>query len=274
MRTKKNERGFAAATTLVSSLAVAAMFCFAGCFNSVGTGEAGMKVAFGEITSREPLAEGLYFYPPWTSLVVYDCRNKTLKLATETFTKDVQYSKIVLAVTYAVDRSAVLRIHRDTGKSYEEVILNPNVAGALKDVIGNWEADAIMASRSEIVASISKLLSEKVAQYGLLVKNVELVNIDFSDEFEKAVENKQIAMQRAIQAKNKTREIEEESRQKLIAAEAEAKAMAIRAEALKSNRDVLLADAINRWDGKLPNLLSIGNGTGVVPVADALNLVK
>lgn len=259
---------------LFFGLAFACAVCFlSGCFCSVGTGEAGMKVAFGKIVSEKPLPEGLYFYPPWQSLVAYNCQNKKLEMKTETFTKDIQYSKIDLAVTFAIDKSKVIELHRETGCSYAGVVLVPNVAGALKDVIGNWEADAIMANRAKIVAAIEQLLSGKVSKYGILVKGVEIVNIDFSDEFEKAVENKQIALQRAIQAKNKTQEIEEESRQKVIAAEADAKAMAIKAKALEASMDVLLIDVVKRWDGKLPAWLSLG-GKPITPVLDLLKTAK
>lgn len=259
---------------LFSILALAPAICLtSGCFNSVSTGEAGMKVSFGKILSEKPLQEGIYFYLPWQSLVAYNCQNRRLDVKTETFTKDVQYSKINLAVTFALDKSKVISLHRDTGFAYVDVVLVPNATGALKDVIGSWEADAIMASRAKIASAIEKLLSEKVSKYGILVKGVEIVNIDFSDEFEKAVENKQIALQRAIQAKNKTQEIEEESRQKVIAAEADAKALEIKAKALETSRDVLLIDVVKKWDGKLPAWLSLG-GVQTQPVLDVLKTAK
>ncbi len=38
----------------------------------------------------------------------------------------------------------------------------------------------------------------------------------------------------------------------LIIAEAEAKAITVRAEALRSNKDIIQLNAIEKWDGKLP----------------------
>lgn len=251
----------------IINIAIALSIAFlAGCFSSVDTGEAGMKVQFGEIVSKKPLDEGLYFYPPWVSLVTYDCRNHKVEITTETFTKDVQYSKIQLAVTYSLDKNKVIDLHQETGPQFVNVVLQPAIVGMLKDTIGTWEAGEIMANREKITSSISANLQKKIDHYGILVRQVELVNIDFSDEFEKAVENKQIAVQRATEAKNRTVQIEEESRQKIITAEAEAKAMEVRAKALEKNKSVLLIDFIQKWDGKLPNYLSTGNGA--IPILD------
>ena len=248
-----------------SLVVIACIIC--GC-SQVKTGQAGMKVCFGEITSKRPLEEGLYFYWPWMSLVAYDCRNQKIEVEQETFTKDVQYSKVKLAVTFSLDKSKVIELHQNTGPQYTTIVLEPAIVGALKEIFGNWEADQIMANRPKIIETIDKELSPKVASYGILIKQIQLINIDFSDEFEKAVESKQIAVQRATEAKNRTQQIEEESKQKLITAKAEAEAMEIKAKALEKNKSVLLIDFISKWDGKMPGYLSFSPNNGIVPTID------
>lgn len=244
-----------------------------GC-SQVKTGEAGMKVRFGQIVSEKPLDEGLYFYWPWMSLVTYDCRNQKIEVEQETFTKDVQYSKVKLAVTYSLDKSKVIELHKNTGPQYAAIVLEPAIVGSLKDIFGNWEADQIMANRPKIIESIDKELSPRAASYGILIKQIQLINIDFSDDFEKAVESKQIAVQRATEAKNRTQQIEEESKQKLITAKAEAEAMEIKAKALEKNKSVLLIDFINKWNGKMPDYLSLSPSTGIVPTIDMKDLTN
>lgn len=244
-----------------------------GC-GSVKTGEAGMKISFGEIKSEKPLDEGLYFYWPWMSLVTYDCRNQKIEVEQETFTKDVQYSKVKLAVTYSLDKSKVIELHKNTGPQYAAIVLEPAIVGSLKDIFGNWEADQIMANRPKIIESIDKELSPRVASYGILIKQIQLINIDFSDDFEKAVESKQIAVQRATEAKNSTQQIEEESKQKLITAKAEAEAMTIKAQALEKNKSVLLIDFINKWNGKMPDYLAISPASGITPTFDVKDIIN
>ena len=251
----------------VTFIASIVMCLMCGC-SQVRTGEAGMKVCFGEITSIKPLEEGLYFYWPWMSLVTYDCRNRKIEVEQETFTKDVQYSKVKLAVTYSLDKSKVIELHKNTGPQYAAIVLEPAIVGSLKDIFGNWEADQIMANRPKIIESIDKELSPCAASYGILIKQIQLINIDFSDDFEKAVESKQIAVQRATEARNRTQQIEEESKQKLITAKAEAEAMEIKAKALEKNKSVLLIDFINKWNGKMPDYLSLTPNNGIVPTLD------
>lgn len=244
-----------------------------GC-SQVKTGQAGMKVCFGEITSKKPLDEGLYFYWPWMSLVSYDCRNQKIEVEQETFTKDVQYSKVKLAVTYSLDKSKVIELHKNTGPQYAAIVLEPAIVGSLKDIFGNWEADQIMANRPKIIESIDKELSPRAASYGILIKQIQLINIDFSDEFEKAVESKQIAVQRATEAKNRTQQIEEESKQKLITAKADAEAMEIKAKALEKNKSVLLIDFINKWNGKMPDYLALSPSGAAIPTLDVKSFTK
>ena len=258
---------------IMFTVLAASISAMCGC-SQVRTGEAGMKVCFGEITSIKPLEEGLYFYWPWMSLVTYDCRNQKIEVEQETFTKDVQYSKVKLAVTYSLDKSKVIELHKSTGPQYAAIVLEPAIVGSLKDIFGNWEADQIMANRPKIIESIDKELSPRAASYGILIKQIQLINIDFSDDFEKAVESKQIAVQRATEAKNRTQQIEEESKQKLITAKAEAEAMEIKAKALEKNKSVLLIDFINKWNGKMPDYLALSPSGAAIPTLDVKSFTK
>lgn len=76
--------------------------------------------------------------------------------------------------------------------------------------------------------------------------------------FERAIESKVTAQQEALKAKNKTVQIQEEAKQKLISAEAEAKSMTIRANALTRNKALVEYEAVQKWDGKLPEYM-MGN---------------
>jgi regulator of protease activity HflC (stomatin/prohibitin superfamily) len=81
---------------------------------------------------------------------------------------------------------------------------------------------------------------------------IEITNIDFDDAFEKAVEDKVVAVQRAIEAKNKTVQIQEEANQQIISAKAEAQSMSIRAQALSQNKSLVEWEAVQKWNGELP----------------------
>ena len=74
-----------------------------------------------------------------------------------------------------------------------------------------------------------------------------------------------LQQQAALKARNKTVQVEEEAKQKLVTAKAEAEAISIRAKALAENKDVVILNAIEKWDGKAPQTLSIGAGNMFLP---------
>ena len=69
-----------------------------------------------------------------------------------------------------------------------------------------------------------------------------------------------IAQQKAIEEQNRTKQIEEQARQKVLSAEAEAKSMQIRAEALEQNAKLVEWEAVQKWNGVLPQYM-LGSGT-------------
>ena len=124
-----------------------------------------------------------------------------------------------------------------------------------------------MHSREKATTQIVAKIQESIRTMPVLVRDINLTNIDFSDVFEKSIEEKQVQQQRALAAKNKTAEIEELARQRLITAESEAKAMQIKGDALRANHGLVELEAVNRWDGKMPQTLMLGeNSKTFLPV--------
>lgn len=245
-------------TKLTKILALGALALVAGC-GQVDSGHAGLKLSWGKVVSV-PLGPGLWFYNPiGGSLVVYDCREQRTDFKMTAYTKDVQSADFNIVVTYAIDRTKLVGLHNEIGTRYVEKILNPVVIGVTKDVVGQWEADKLINGREKATREIVDLVRKAMNGRPIMVSNVVIANIDYSDVFEKAIEDKQVAMQNAIRAKNRTQEIEEEARQKLITAEAEAKSMQIRGDALKANPGLVQLEAVAKWDGKAPQTLVIGS---------------
>lgn len=69
-----------------------------------------------------------------------------------------------------------------------------------------------------------------------------------------------IAEQKAQEAVNNTKRIKEEAEQKVISAKAEAEAMEIKSEALSKNKGLTEYEAVQKWDGKLPQYM-LGGAT-------------
>ncbi|MBR4171757.1 MAG: prohibitin family protein [Kiritimatiellae bacterium] len=236
----------------IAIILVVAFLIMGGCYKQIDPGEVGIRTFFGKITSQS-LDEGLHFYwPIGGNIIVYDAKQQRMNCNTEVFTKDIQTAKIQFAINYSLDRTKIADLHQTVGISFEQKLIEPAVINAVKDVIGQWEADSLIAKRDEAAKLIFSTLNQVLDKYAIQVSAVNIMDISYSDAFEKAVEEKQVAMQNAIKAKNITDQKTEEGKQLVIMAEAEAKSMTTRAEALEKNKDLVLYEAVMKWDGKLP----------------------
>jgi len=115
-----------------------------------------------------------------------------------------------------------------------------------------------VGKRDEARTKAEAEVIKNLATNHITATRLDFVNLDFDDAYEKAVEAKVVAVQRAAEAKNKTVEVEEKARQTVLAAEADAKAMQIKSNALKENKSLVEFNAVEKWDGKLPQYM-MGN---------------
>lgn len=273
----KNKSGQAASAVLVTLgiiLVVVMMFC--GCsLTTVDAGQIGVRTQFGKVTENS-VEPGLHWVNPIGGHIVkYDVREQKAEIKAPTYTKDMQQADIFVVVTYALNKGEVGIVHQTYGTAYADRVVLPKVTGAIKDVIGNIEAAELVNAREKAAKTIFDTATAQIAEAKVPVTITSLVitNIDYSDVFERSIEEKVVAQQNAIRAQNETKRVEEEARQAVVRANAEAEAMRIRAQALKENQNILLQDFIKKWDGKFPDTLFLGgDASRVIDVTKFMNL--
>ena len=223
-----------------------------GCAEQIDAGNRGVKTVWGE-TQQKVLEEGLYFYNP-ISTKIYEMDCKTLKIVYEmdSYTKDVQQANLRLSVMYNVKPEEATLLFKEIGLNYANVVIYPTVVAVAKDTVGQWEADKLVSNREQASNTMLAKLQESLKDKHIRVTGLSFESVDFSKQFESAIEAKQIAQQDAIKAKNRSVQIEEESKQKLMMAKAEAEAMAIQAKALAQNKSLVAYEAVKKWNGVLP----------------------
>lgn len=234
-----------------------------GCgFSIVDTGYRGVKTRFGKV-SGPTLDEGLHFFNPFTTNIVeMDVREKRIDSRTIAYTKDVQNVTIQYSLNYFPDKNKMHEFYQNVGMGWANTLIPQILEGAVKEVVGQYEAVALINNRQQAVSAIKELAKKRLQEKSVTARNFELTNFDFNDAFEQAVEAKVIAIQQAEEAKNKTVRVQEEADQKLIAAKSEAESMRIRAQALTQNKSLVQYEAVQKWDGKLPEIMA---GDGAVP---------
>jgi regulator of protease activity HflC (stomatin/prohibitin superfamily) len=233
----------------------------AGCgIKVVDTGQRGIQTRFGKIAS-ESLPEGLYFYNPLTSNIVeIDTRVQRQDGETESYTRDVQQATIKYTLNYRLQQDKAHVMYRDVGRDWEQKLIPQVVLGTLKEVVGKWDAVDLIANRDKAGATAFEAIRSNLADRFVEVSRFEITDIAYTHEFENSVEQKVIAQQKAIEEQNRTKQIEEQARQKVLSAEAEAKSMQIRAEALEQNAKLVEWEAVQKWNGVLPQYM-LGGAT-------------
>ncbi len=243
------------------SLAIVAVLVLTSCgFEIVDPGFRGIETNLGKVVG-EPLAEGLHFYNPFTSdIKEFNVRQETWSARTSIFTKDTQRVDVEFAITYSPDPKMVTKIYLDVGQEAQliEKIVKPVVLGSLKDAIGQVIADELVSKRELITKQALTEVRENLASKNVMVSDLQFTNLDFDDAYERAVEEKVVATQKAQKAKNDTVTIQEQANQTVATAKAEAESMRIKSAALAQNKGLVEFEIAKKWDGKLPTYM-MGN---------------
>ncbi len=237
-------------------------------FVMVGPGERGIKIKLGQV-QPESYGEGLHLVFPFIQkFKTMDVKTQKNTLTTAVYTKDIQQARITYVINYNVQPDRVNKLFQEVGMDYASKILTPVVEGTIKDIIGKWNAQDLIANREKATGDILFKLQGSLSDNYINVTDFQMTEINYSDVFEKAIESKVTAEQEALKAKNKTVQVQEEAKQKVIAAEAEARSMSIRAQALSQNKSLVQYEAVQKWDGIMPQYM-MGNSVPFINVNPA-----
>lgn len=212
------------------------------CFYTVDTGERGVVLRFGSLQSVAN--EGLNIRIPVADNVkIMSIRDKNLTIHTEVSSSDIQTISVDVALVYSLEPDEVGRIFQTYGLNIENTLIRPTLSEKVNAVIAEYPIETFVEKRAEISSKINSSFSEQVAGTGIKVKSLLITNHDFSDDFNKAIEDKKIAEQGALTAKFTL------ERMKL-----EAEAQKVKQASLSPL--VLQEMAINKWNGQLPQYFS------------------
>ena len=211
-----------------------------------------MLSTFGKIHDNV-VEDGLHVKAPFIqSVKKVNVHQKKFDGKENSYTRDVQTSEVQYTINYDLVRSNVSKLMKNVGEDYHNRIVVPFIRSAMKESFGNFAATEIVENRDKVRRQIEDKLRETLSKEYFTNIHFQLVNIDFDDQFETAIKEKQVAEQNALKAKNVTIQIEEQAKQTKIKAEAEAEAIRIKANALEKNPKLVEYEAVQKWDGKLP----------------------
>jgi len=169
--------------------------------------------------------EGTHFYIPGVQYpILMDVRTTPRRINSVTGTKDLQNVNLSLRVLTRPQVNSLHHIYQKLGKNFNEVILPSLGNEVLKAVVAQYDADQLLTLREEVSRNIKDALKVRCKDFNILLDDVALTHLQFSNEFAKAIEDKQVAEQKAERAKFVVDRAEQEKKARIIRSEGEAQA--------------------------------------------------
>jgi len=265
-----------------------AILVAATCTATVETGYTGIVTTFGRVEDVT-LEAGLHFKSPFQRIITMDNREQKTSFTTEAFSSDIQQVNVTGSINYAINKKTAMNLFKEVGTDYFNKLVNPRMLEITKGVFSKYTAENLVANREKLSESIREGLYTELEGYGINVISLSIENIDFTDAFTDAVEAKQVAAQRKLQAEieqsQMTMETQQQAERQRINAEAEANVARINADAeayavkvrseaeAEANKKIAESltqnliefNQVKAWDGKLPTYVS-GEGSTTLPI--------
>lgn len=269
--------------------AVAALALVVGlCTCQVPTGYTAIITTFGKVEDHT-LEAGFHLKSPFQRIILMDNREQKTSFSTQAFSSDIQQVDVTGSINYAINKSTAMTLFKEVGTDYFNKLINPRMLENTKAVFSKYTAENLVAAREQLSTQIRDNLSREMERYGISIISISIENVDFTDAFTDAVEAKQVAAQKKLQAEieqeQKTMETEQQAERQKIEAQAKADVIKVNADAeaystrvqaeakAEANRQIAesLTDElirytqVSQWNGEMPKYVS-GSAAEAMPI--------
>jgi regulator of protease activity HflC (stomatin/prohibitin superfamily) len=247
---------------IAMAIAGAVAVILLGSFFIVSPGEVAVKARLGKIV--DSYEEGLHFKVPLLeSIIKFSIQIQRADIKTQAFSKDLQTMNVHVVVNHRIQKGTVVSIYRNLGPRYVETIVDPTVQEIFKSIAAKFSAERIIADRNVLVEEINLAAKEKLMKQEIIVTDISVVDLDFTEQFLKAVEDKQVADQQAQMSGKLVEKAKRDAEQQIAKSRGEAEALRMQREqvtpALIELRKVdAQLKAIEKWNGVLPGYVGAG----------------
>ena len=234
------------------------LFLFLSSCSVVGPGERGIRFYFGK-ASESVEDPGAYLWIPFfVGMHKIDVQVQKSEVQTSAASKDMQEISTVLAINWKISPERVVSTYTNVGDEYAILnrILVPAVSEVSKSATAQYTAEDILKRRMELKANIDKGLKDRLSAYGIDLFDVSITHLSFTKGFEAAIENKQIAEQRAKQAGYEAEKATQDAKSEVERAKGQAESQNLVRASITDQ--ILQQRAIEKWDGHFPQVMGAG----------------
>ena len=234
----------------------------------VEAGQIGVVTRFGAV--NRVAYPGINIKLPFIEKVVpLSIRTQKDEVPATAMSENLQVVTSLIAVNYHLDGSRAEEVYQNIGSNYAEIIVAPAIQNTFKAVTAKFTAEELITKRDEVRKLAEEELTKQLEPYFIVVENFNIVNFDFSAEYQNAIEAKQVSQQQV-----------ETSKQKLAQAEIDAQTVITQAQGQADAQKALNATGaltpeylqylfLTRWNGVLPQVM--GGANPMIDVSGYLN---
>ncbi len=266
------------------AIGIVAVVLVASSLTIVPAGNTGVVTTLGKV-STVSFQEGAHLKIPFIQSVE-NMSNKIQVYETpaSAVSKDLQTVSSTLAVNYRLISDKSPDMYKNVGIEYQTVLMTPVVQECFKSVTANYTAEQLITERQKVGDEVKEALEEKLNDYGIYIEKFNIVNFDFSEEFNNAIEAKQVAEQNLLKTKTEQEQAivvaNAQAEQKVISAKAEAEAILAEAQAQADanklleqslTNKVIAYEQIQKWNGVMPKVTGSDGGMLINVDLDDIN---
>lgn len=187
--------------------------------------------------------------------------------------KELQSVKLTGTMNYHLEANRAPELYQTVGLDFASKVIDPAFNDFIKEVVPQYPVTEILAKREEVRLKAKERLGASLTRYGIVVDDIYISNIAFSDEYQTAIERKQTAQQNVETESQFLRQKEIQAQQAVVEAKGKADAAVAAAEGeAKANlaRTATISPQLieylrwTRWDGHLPAV--VGGQTPLINV--------
>ena len=190
-----------------------------------------------------------------------------LETISSSASKDLQSVKADMALNYNLKPGNIVTMYQNIWDEQiiASKIIDPAIQESVKAATAQFTAEELISKRPEVNKVMFDLLVSKLDALWINVVAVNIVNFEFSENFDKAIEAKVQAEQEALTEKNKLEQIKFQAQQRVETAKWEAESILVKAKA-EAEWNKIVAESLTeqlvkykgleQWDGILPKVTS------------------
>ncbi len=265
----------------VAGIGLAAVFGLTvvmGSWYTIDERERGVLLRNGKLVSV--VQPGLGFKVPFIdNVVIMSTETILMRLDKEaTYSRDQQSADITISVNWRVSEANVDDVYMQYGslRGVQDRVIMPRVRDELKNVMGRYNAVTAIQDRTRLGADVKAAIMAN-AKGPFIIENVQIENVDFSDAYDKSIEQRmlaEVAVEKVRQDAHREKvqaeivvtkakaeadavkaRAQAEAEAITMRGEAEAKAIRARGDALRANADLVALTAAEKWNGQLPHTM-------------------